>query len=333
MARPIKTGLDYFPFDTGFFDDEKIACLAGEFGLKGELVAVKLLCAVYRNGYFLEWSEATKLKFLRSVPGVSVGLLDQIISSLLRWGFFCRSLVESANVLTSVGIQRRYFEATKKRRWEENLPYLLIDLPKNYSLNGVSDSEIGVSDSEMGVSECDNPQIKRNNKKFASKPKSPPTTHAEDKARFSQFCRYYLSPEREEFRNIHKKKYGIDDLKTAFEEFYELCVERDVLPEILTVKDFEQKFRYLYCIPLNEKRFSMPQGTVPERKQRFKEEVTRLLDATKDSYGQYVYTPEMCSNFFRYWTELSRDGTLMRFEEQNFWETSKRLKSWKERMP
>ena len=171
-----------------------------------------------------------------------------------------------------------------------------------------------------------------NIKSLQANQKVSPTTHAEDKARFSQFCRYYLSPEREEFRNIHKKKYGIADLKTAFEEFYELCVERDVLPEILTVKDFEQKFRYLYCIPLNEKRFSMPQGTVPERKQRFKEEVTRLLDSTKDSYGQYVYTPEMCSNFFRYWTELSRDGTLMRFEEQNFWETSKRLNSWKERM-
>lgn len=174
--------------------------------------------------------------------------------------------------------------------------------------------------------------VERDIKSLQANQKVSPTTHAEDKERFSKFCEYYLSPDREEFRNIHKKKYGIDDLKTAFEEFYELCVERDVLPEILNVKDFEKKFRFLYCIPLNEKRFSMPQGTIPERKERFKEEVTRLLDSTKDAYGQYVYTPEMCTAFFRYWTELSRDGTLMRFEEQNFWETSKRLKSWKEKM-
>ena len=34
MARPRKTGLDYFPFDVDFFEDEKIVAIAGEFGLK-----------------------------------------------------------------------------------------------------------------------------------------------------------------------------------------------------------------------------------------------------------------------------------------------------------
>ena len=175
MARPIKTGLDYFPFDTGFFEDEKMACIAGEYGLKGELVAVKLLCAVYRNGYFLEWSEATKLTFLRSVPGVSAGLLDRIISSLLRWGFFCRSLVESATVLTSVGIQRRYFEATKFRRLPKDLPYLLIDLPRNYSLHRVSQGLTPVSQELTRVSQWESTQNKKKYKRITDViPKEPP---------------------------------------------------------------------------------------------------------------------------------------------------------------
>ncbi len=332
MARPIKTGLDYFTFDTGLFEDDKIACVAGEFGLKGELVAVKLLCAVYRNGYFLEWSEAAKLKFLRSVPGVSVGLLDQIISSLLRWEFFCRSLVESANVLTSVGIQRRYFEATKFRKQPEELPYLLIELPKNYAKEEVSQGLTGVSQGLTGVSQYENPQIKRNIKELQATPKAPPTTHAQDLARFEQCREYFMADDRRGFRERIAKNFGIKDFKVAFDEFRELCIERDILPQIHTTSDFEKKFRFVYCTPIKEKRYNGPQGTIDERKKRFKAEVTRLLDSTKDQYGEYVYTPEMCTAFFRYWTELSKDGTMMRFEEQNFWETSKRLKSWKERM-
>ena len=67
MARPTKKGLDYFPFDVDFFEDEKIAAISGEFGLKGEIVAVKLLCAIYRNGYFILWSDMLRLKILASV--------------------------------------------------------------------------------------------------------------------------------------------------------------------------------------------------------------------------------------------------------------------------
>lgn len=42
MARPNKMGLDYFPFDVDFFNDEKIVAISGEFGIKGEIVVIKL---------------------------------------------------------------------------------------------------------------------------------------------------------------------------------------------------------------------------------------------------------------------------------------------------
>lgn len=131
MARPRKTGLDYFPLDVDFFDDEKIVAISGEFGLKGELVAVKLLCAVYRNGYFIEWSEMLKMKMLRSLPGISVELLDQIINRLVRWDFFDRSLFDSVRIITSRGIQKRYFNSVKKRLPDNEYPYLLINVNAN----------------------------------------------------------------------------------------------------------------------------------------------------------------------------------------------------------
>ena len=107
MARPNKTGLDYFPFDIDFFDDEKIMAISGEFGIKGEITTVKLLCAIYRNGYFIEWNDLFKFKLLKNLPGISPELLDSIVSRLVRWGFFNKDLFDSTGVLTSKGIQKR----------------------------------------------------------------------------------------------------------------------------------------------------------------------------------------------------------------------------------
>ena len=125
MARPEEKGLKYYPFDVDFFNDEKIEAISGEFGIKGEIVAVRLLCAIYRNGYFIEWSELYKMKFLRNLPGISSGLLDAIILRLVKWGFFDKDLFNSAKVLTSCGIQRRYFEAVRRRKQSGEYPYLI----------------------------------------------------------------------------------------------------------------------------------------------------------------------------------------------------------------
>lgn len=125
MARPNKTGLDYFPFDVDFFEDEKIEAISGEFGLKGEIATVKLLCAVYDNGYFAVWNNLLKMKLLKRLPGFSIELLEQIVNRLVLWGFFEKSLFDSAGVLTSKGIQKRYFEATKRRNTADNLVYVL----------------------------------------------------------------------------------------------------------------------------------------------------------------------------------------------------------------
>lgn len=108
MARPIKKGLDYFPFDVDFFSDEKLCVITGEFGIKGEITTVKLLCAVYRNGYYIEWNDMLKYKLLKELPGVSAALLDNIVRSLVKWDFFDKGLFDTASILTSRGIQRRF---------------------------------------------------------------------------------------------------------------------------------------------------------------------------------------------------------------------------------
>lgn len=154
MARPRKQGLEYFPFECDFFGREAVVAIAGEFGLKGELVTVKLLCAVYRNGYFVEWSELFRYKFLKEVPGVSIELLEQIVRRLVKWGFFDEGLFNSEGVLTSEAIQECYFNATRLRITEPDLPHILGFRRGNHSKKVVSNEETTVSNEEI-------PQIKR----------------------------------------------------------------------------------------------------------------------------------------------------------------------------
>ena len=165
MARPRKLGLDYFPFDVDFFHDEKIVAVAGEFGLKGEIAAIKLLCAIYRNGYFIEWNEMVKYMIASQLNGVSAELLEQIVSRLVKWGFFDKSLFDSANVLSSRAIQTRYFEAARFRKLDSEMPHLLVEPKSYYSKKEVSHGLTNISQWETPVSHGFSTQSKVNNNK------------------------------------------------------------------------------------------------------------------------------------------------------------------------
>lgn len=148
MARPNKKGLDYFPLDVNIFNDEKIAAIGGEFKLKGEIVVIKLLCAIYRNGYYLEWSEINKMNILRTLhDAVSANLLEDIVKRLVRWGFFDESLFNTSGVLTSRNIQECYFSATARRKHvTTKYPYILLTNAK---------TDVNVCNNPVNV--CNNP--------------------------------------------------------------------------------------------------------------------------------------------------------------------------------
>lgn len=138
MARPMKDGLDYFPLDVHVFEDEIVVAISGEFEVKGELAVIKLLCAVYQKGYYIVWNELMQAKIAKQIQG-TVGLTNQIVNRLVQWGFFDKSLFDSAKVLTSVGIQERYAEATKRRKNQDikKLSYW-INADINDNSNGVN---------------------------------------------------------------------------------------------------------------------------------------------------------------------------------------------------
>ena len=71
MARPVKTGLDYFPLHIDFFDDIRICALAVQYGTKGQLAAIILLVHLYKTGYYLLWDDDTRVRVLKDMPGVT----------------------------------------------------------------------------------------------------------------------------------------------------------------------------------------------------------------------------------------------------------------------
>jgi hypothetical protein len=162
MARTNKIGIDYFPFDVDFFNDEKIEFTSARFGIKGEIIAIRLLCKIYRNGYFTEWNEdESTLLAKRAGDGMTPSLVSEIVNELIKRGFFNKSLLDRFKILTSKGIQTRYFEATKRYKQVDVIrDFLLVDVSKmeNVSINKIN-VNINPNDDDT------NPQKKRKESK------------------------------------------------------------------------------------------------------------------------------------------------------------------------
>ena len=115
MARPQKEGLDYFPLDTDMdLQDDKIQLLEAKYGIVGFGVMIKLLMKIYNEGYFYSWGEKESLLHSKRV-NVDVNKVNEIVSDLVKWGMFDSKTFDKYRVLTSNGIQKRYWEVAKRR--------------------------------------------------------------------------------------------------------------------------------------------------------------------------------------------------------------------------
>jgi DnaD/phage-associated family protein len=114
MARPQKEGLDYFPLDTDIAEDEKILYLEAETGLEGFAIYVKLLSTIYRNSYYMMWTE-TQLSIYSRRFFVDKNTLSTVVSVCKNIGLFDKNLYEKYQILTSHGIQSRYLMALERR--------------------------------------------------------------------------------------------------------------------------------------------------------------------------------------------------------------------------
>lgn len=127
MARPQKIGLDYFPLDVDIDQDDKVALIEAQHGLKGFAIVIKLLMKIYKNSYFYEWTKKEQLLFSKRV-NVDINDINVVINDCIEWGLFDSELYKNYKILTSSGIQRRFLEAVGRRQKVKiDKNYLLLD--------------------------------------------------------------------------------------------------------------------------------------------------------------------------------------------------------------
>jgi len=128
MARPFKSGVDYFPLDVN--PDDKVKIVEAEHDLIGFGIWIKLLQKIYADGYWIKWDKKAEIVFSKEV-NVDKNKVNVIINSCIEWCIFEKKLFEDHSILTSKGIQKRYFKICERRKQIEVVEdYLLVDVPE-----------------------------------------------------------------------------------------------------------------------------------------------------------------------------------------------------------
>lgn len=168
MARPSKKALDWFKKDVNYYDDDKIMDLLDEYGPLGQTVYDVALTLIYKNGYYLEIPIDKLVSLIYRTIGnrwiKNKCLVLQVIHYCADIGLFDKDLL-SRNVMTSVGIQRRYSEVTTRNKVDKNKYWLLEKNEVRAALetvpdNPVSATETPIFDTETRVNETVIPQEK-----------------------------------------------------------------------------------------------------------------------------------------------------------------------------
>lgn len=163
MGRRAKTKLDYFPKDVDFYDDFKIMELLGEYGPNGIVIYDATLCIIYGTGYYIECPDMDQLtaRIVRMIGNRWIRKKDlvlQVIRFCADIGLFDKALLDQ-NVITSVGIQRRYREVTVRNKVNKEKYWLLeangqplLNAPRNrisVTEKPISATEKHINDVEM----------------------------------------------------------------------------------------------------------------------------------------------------------------------------------------
>ena len=152
MARPIKTGTDYFPLDVEL--DIKMDFVESRYGNDGFSTIIKLWQKIYaENGYYCKWDNDIAVLFaFKKANNIDIDKLDGIIKLALEKELFDKNIYEKYGVLTSAGIQKRYLLITERRKKVViNGNYLLIDVPTNSINVDINEVNVGINSKNVDI--------------------------------------------------------------------------------------------------------------------------------------------------------------------------------------
>lgn len=148
----MKNGIDYFPLEV--YLDEKFELIEAEFGLTGFGVVVKLLQKIYGGqGYYIEWTNEVALLFAKKI-GLGGSAVSEIVTAAIRRGIFDKTLYDKYGILTSSGIQKRYFEIVSRRKNVEVKKEYLLFYDDKFSKNvNISAGNVSKNGKNADISE------------------------------------------------------------------------------------------------------------------------------------------------------------------------------------
>jgi len=127
MARPTKQGIDYFPLDCS--PDAKLELFIAEAGIDSFGILIFIWSMIYReNGYWMPYSKDIVL-LLRKHTLSDPEKIETAIQKSVDRNIFDKKTFEKYKILTSSGIQKRFFQIAKKKK--EVIAYkdiILIDV-------------------------------------------------------------------------------------------------------------------------------------------------------------------------------------------------------------
>ena len=117
MARPRKTGMDYFPHDTTASGDDKLAALEAVFGNDGYAFYFKVLELVYRGGLSpgktgLSLKNKTMVAVVAKKINVETRQFFAMVEAAVDVGLFDKTAYNKSQVLTSKRIRETIREVS-----------------------------------------------------------------------------------------------------------------------------------------------------------------------------------------------------------------------------
>ena len=160
-------GINYFPIGVNFMEENAMEVIEAKYGIKGSAIVLKLLCKIYKEGYYIRWDEEQCLIFANKAGReVQAEEVKGIIEILFIKGILDENSYREDGILTSESIQKVWMEATKRRKRElSELPYLMVkpekenDKPDNASTQQeierpkpLKEGKVAVSTGDVAVS-------------------------------------------------------------------------------------------------------------------------------------------------------------------------------------
>ena len=150
-------GINYFPVGVNFMEENAMEVIEAKYGIKGSAIVLKLLCKIYKEGYFIRWDEEQCLIFANKAGReVQAAEVQGIIEILFIKGIMDKNSYLENGILTSENIQKVWMEATKRRKRElSELPYLMVKTEKE---NDKPEKESGKPNNASTQQEIERPK-------------------------------------------------------------------------------------------------------------------------------------------------------------------------------